>query len=200
MAKKGKIKKAILAGLTAYAASKMMKGKGPTDYEHEASLMKKKVPFVEDIPGDYKHKHLPPMKGHPGGWNWESDTFSSPPNPKKWYEKRPDWWPKKEGGSISASAWKKHGGVIKSQHAKIGKMIKAAQGTYAREDESLGMRLGKGKGTAKERNMSYGKWGSRKTDWAKSGKMIKARHGTMVTGGTAYVRTKLNGTLKTKTY
>ena len=80
-------------------------------------------------------------------------------------------------------------------------MIKARQGTYAHEDESLGMRLGKGKGTAKERDMSYGKWGNRGKDWAKSGKMIKATvHGTMVTGGTAYVKTKLNGTLKTKTF
>ena len=42
MAKK-KLKKAILAGLTAYAASKYLKGKGPTDYEHEASLIKKTV-------------------------------------------------------------------------------------------------------------------------------------------------------------
>tara|TARA_R100001244_G_scaffold94631_1_gene71039 strand:+ start:129 stop:698 length:570 start_codon:yes stop_codon:yes gene_type:complete len=187
---KGKIKKAILAGLTAYAASKMM-GKG--SLKGDASKLvegdiggKAKQKFVEDI-GSYKHKHLPPMKGHPGGWNWESKTFSTPKGgsvPKTWK----DWipWLKKHGGSIT--------------NARLGKMIKAAQGTYAREDESLGMRLGKGKGTAKERNMSYGKWGSRKTDWAKSGKMIKARHGTMVTGGTAYVRTKLNGTLKTKTY
>ena len=91
---------------------------------------------------------------------------------------------------------------------ELGKMIKAAQGTYAREDESLGMRLGKGKGTAKERDMSYGKWGNRGKDWAKSGKMIKAKYGTEVRtmgsnphvpkGGTAYVKTKLNGTLKTK--
>ena len=112
-----------------------------------------------------------------------------------------DWLPwKKEGGSITASTWKKHGGSIRTEHARLGKMIKAAQGTYAHEDESLGMRLGKGKGTAKERDMSYGKWGKRGKDWAKSGKMIKAAHGTMVTGGTAYVKTRLNGTLKTKTF
>jgi len=42
-----------------------------------------------------------------------------------------------------------------------------SQGTYAREDESLGMRLGKGKGTAKERDLSYGKWGRRGRDWKK---------------------------------
>jgi len=191
MAKK-KIKKAILAGLAAYAASKMM-GKKALGVPEGKEMITKSDPrglsrkFVEDIPSDYKHPHLKPDK-------------------KFW-----DWLPwKKAGGSISAPVWKKHGGVIKSEHARLGKMIKAAQGTYAKEDESLGMRLGKGKGTAKERDMSYGDWGKRKKDWAKSGKMIKARHGTEVrtmgsnphvpTGGTAYVKTRLNGTLKTKTY
>jgi len=210
MAKK-KIKKAILAGLAAYAASKMM-GKGAKGDVLKTAATEQKLPgrFVEDIPSDYKHGHVPPMKGHPGGWNWESKTFSTPKGGTakkgKW-----DWLPwKKAGGSISASTWKKHGGSIKTEHARLGKMIKAAQGTYAREDESLGMRLGKGKGTAKERDMSYGDWGKRKKDWAKSGKMIKARHGTEVrtmgsnphvpTGGTAYVKTRLNGTRKTKTY
>ena len=194
MAKK-KIKKAILAGLAAYAAAKTL-GKGAKGDVLKTAATEQKLPakFVEDI-GSYKHKHLPPMKGHPGGWNWESKTFSTPKGgtAKKWYE-----------------FWKKNGGAIKTEHARMGKMIKAAQGTYAREDESLGMRLGKGKGTAKERDMSYGDWGKRKKDWAKSGKMIKARHGTEVrtmgsnphvpTGGTAYVKTRLNGTLKTKTY
>jgi hypothetical protein len=186
MAKK-KIKKAILAGLAAYAAAKTMKSKGLGVPEGK-EMMAKRV--IEDIPSDYKHPHLVPEK-------------------KSW---KPDWWPWKKagGGSISASTWKKHGGSIKTEHARLGKMIKAAQGTYAKEDESLGMRLGKGKGTAKERDMSYGDWGKRKKDWAKSGKMIKARHGTEVrtmgsnphvpTGGTAYVKTRLNGTLKTKTY
>ena len=193
---KKKIGKALTAAATAYVASKMMKGK-PTDYEWDASQIKKKVPFVEDIPSDYKHKHLPPMKGHPGGWNWESKTFSTPKGgsvPKTWK----DWipWLKKHGGSIT--------------NARLGKMIKAAQGTYAREDESLGMRLGKGKGTAKERDMSYGKWGNRGKDWAKSGKMIKAAHGTEVRtmgsnpftpkGSVVGVKTKLNGTVKTRVY
>ena len=201
MAKK-KLKKAILAGLTAYAASKMM-AKGPTDYEYEASQIKK--PFQHDLEAVAPKK----LKGHPGGWNQESGTFSSPPmtlkrKAKLWWEKLQGGNPYKKatGGSISASAWKKHGGVIKTEHARLGKMIKAAQGTYAKEDESLGMRLGKGKGTAKERDMSYGKWGNRSKDWktAKTGSMIKAKHGTMVTGGTAYVKTKLNGTLKVKTF
>ena len=176
MAKK-KIKKAILAGLAAYMAAKTL-GKGAKGDVLKTAATEQKLPaaprkFVEDIPSDYKHPHLKPNV------------------PKKWYE-----------------FWKKHGGSVTT--AQLGKMIKARQGTYAREDESLGMRLGKGKGTAKERDMSYGDWGKRKKDWAKSGKMIKARHGTEVrtmgsnphvpTGGTAYVKTRLNGTLKTKTY
>ena len=191
MAKK-KIKKAILAGLAAYAASKMM-GKKALGVPEGKAMITKSDPrglsrkFVEDIPSDYKHPHLKPDK-------------------KFW-----DWLPwKKAGGSITASTWRKHGGSIRTQHARMGKMIKAAQGTYAHEDESLGMRLGKGKGTAKERDMSYGKWGNRGKDWAKSGKMIKAAHGTEVRtmgsnpftprGSVVGVKTKLNGTLKTRTF
>ena len=189
-----KIKKAILAGLTAYAASKMLKGKGPTDYEYEASKIKK--PYKHEL-----EKYISSKKPEHLG-----DTGKS----MDYMLKKPWWKFWKEGGSISAPVWKKHGGTIRTEHARLGKMIKAAQGTYAREDESLGMRLGKGKGTAKERDMSYGKWGNRGKDWAKSGKMIKARHGTEVrtmgsdphvpSGGTAYVKTKLNGTLKTRTF
>lgn len=191
-----KLKKAILAGLTAYAASKMLKGKGPTDYEYEASKIKK--PFKHDLETSMK----PPYPASDRGKSMDHM------GKKKWSWK--DLWPFKEGGHIPASVWKKHGGSIRTQHARMGKMIKAAQGTYAREDESLGMRLGKGKGTAKERDMSYGDWGKRKHDWAKSGKMIKAKYGTEVRtmgsdphvpkGGTAYVKTKLNGTLKVKTF
>ena len=58
-------------------------------------------------------------------------------------------------------------------YAKGGKVKK--QGYYDREDESIGMRLGKGKATKKdakkakaERDMSYGKWGKRSKDWKKS--------------------------------
>ena len=57
-------------------------------------------------------------------------------------------------------------------YAKGGKVKK--QGYYDREDESIGMRLGKGKATKKnpkkakaERDMSYGKWGKRSRDWKK---------------------------------
>ena len=164
-----KIKKAILAGLTAYAASKMMgkkglKGTNVLDYEGDALIPKKK-PFMHDLEAISPKK--PPMLGDKGK---SMDHMV----PKKWYE-----------------FWKKHGGSVTT--AKLGKMIKAAQGTYAREDESLGMRLGKGKGTAKERDMSYGDWGKRKTDWASKGKMVKARGGV-------YVNTKLNGKLFTETF
>ena len=94
---------------------------------------------------------------------------------------------------------------------KAGKTAgKKKQGYIDEKDESIGMRLGKGKGTAKERDMSYGKWGNRGKDWAKSGKMIKARHGTEVRtmgsnpftpkGSVVGVQTKLNGTVKTRVY
>jgi len=150
-----KLKKAILAGLTAYAASKMM-GKKALGVPEGKEMITKSDPrgiskkFVEDVPSDWKHPHLKPKK--------------------KW-----DWWPWKEGGSISAPTWKKHGGSIRTEHARVGKLIKAAQGTYA-----------------------------------KPAKMLKARYGTEVrtmgsnphvpSGGTAYVKTKLNGTVKTRVY
>jgi hypothetical protein len=180
-----KIKKAILAGLTAYAGAKMMKSakaKAALSGVPEGEEMIHKTPFMHDL--EAKSPKKPPMLG-------DSGKSMDHMVPKKWWQ-----------------FWKKHGGSITT--AKLGRMIKASQGTYAREDESLGMRLGKGKGTAKERDMSYGDWGKRKKDWAKSGKMIKANTGTLVRtmgsdphvpkGGTAYVKTKLNGTLKVKTF
>ena len=197
-----KIKKAILAGLTAYAAAKMMKSSKAkaalSGVPEGKEMITKKDALVDAISGGTKFPKKPEHLG---------DTGKSMNDLLPWYKKLKFW---KEGGHIPASAWKKHGGSIRTEHARMGKMIKAAQGTYAREDESLGMRLGKGKGTAKERDMSYGKWGNRGKDWAKSGKMIKARYGTEVRtmgsnphvpkGGTAYVKTKLNGTLKVKTF
>ena len=175
MAKSRKIKKAILAGLTAYAASKAL-GKAPDPLSDKGKSM------------DHMLKgRKPPMLGDQGK---SMDHMV----PKKWYE-----------------FWKKHGGSVTT--AKLGKMIKAKQGTYAREDESIGMRLGAKKTKHDKkvaRDESYGDWGNRSKDYAKSGKMIKAKYGTMVrtdgstphvpTGGTAYVKTKLNGTLKVKTY
>ena len=193
-----KIKKAILAGLTAYAASKML-GKGKLTAEQAANMeniVPKKKPYAHEL-----EKYISSRKPeHLGDTGKSMDHMLKKP----WWK----FW--KEGGSISAPIWKKHGGSIRTEHARMGKMIKAAQGTYAKEDESLGMRLGKGKGTAKERDMSYGKWGNRGKDWAKSGKMIKAAHGTEVRtmgsnpftpkGSVVGVKTKLNGTVKTRVY
>ena len=146
-----------------------------------------------------------------------------------WYKK---WWNmnmKSSGGPIKAY----QGQLVKSQTrgtgaavkgttheimpgmdaAKHGKMIKAKQGYYAREDESIGMRLGKKKSKhAKKvaRDESYGDWGKRGKDWKK---VKKAKHGTMVRtrgsnpdsswttqGGSVDIHTKLNGTLKTRTW
>ena len=52
---------------------------------------------------------------------------------------------------------------------------KKKQGYIDEKDESIGMRLGKGKATKKdpkkakaERDMSYGKWGKRSKDWKKA--------------------------------
>ena len=180
-----KLKKAVLAGLAAYAGAKMLKSK-------KAAAALSGVPEGADLITKKKYMHdleaispkKPPMLGDKGK---SMDHMV----PKKWYE-----------------FWKKHGGAVTT--AKLGKMIKASQGTYAREDESLGMRLGKGKGTAKERDMSYGDWGKRKHDWAKSGKMIKAKYGTEVRtmgsdphvpkGGSGSIATKLNGKVTFKTF
>ncbi len=59
---------------------------------------------------------------------------------------------------------------------KAGKSAgKKKQGYIDEKDESIGMRLGKGKATKKdpkkakaERDMSYGKWGKRSKDWKKA--------------------------------
>ena len=42
------------------------------------------------------------------------------------------------------------------------------QGYKAKKDESLADRFGKGKGTKKERDLAYGKWGKRRKDWKKA--------------------------------
>ena len=232
MAKK-KWKKALKAGIAAYAASKMMKPslKGRADLLTEGDISSK-ADYMHDLESVAPKKI--PLKGHPGGWNEESGTFSSPPMTLK--RKAKLWWEKLQGGN----PYKKAGGTIKAYQgqlvksetrgpgaavkgtthevmpgmnaAKSGKMIHAKQGTYAHEDESIGMRLGKKKSKhAKKvaRDESYGDWGKRKTDW----KVKKANRGTMVRtrgsnpdnpyvtqGGEVSVATKLNGVLKTRTW
>ena len=142
--------------------------------------------------------------------------------PKKWWQ----LWNK--GGTIKAyqgqlvkSETRGTGAAVKGtthevmpgmDAAKKGKMIHAKQGYFDKEDESIGMRLGKKKSKhAKKvaRDESYGDWGKRKKDW----KVKKASHGTMVRtrgsnpdsswttqGGEVSVATKLNGVLKTRTW
>ncbi len=85
------------------------------------------------------------------------------------------------------------------------------QGYYDKEDESIGMRLGKGKATKKnkkkakkERDESYGDWGKRSKDWktkkAKTGTMVKAKRGwgkkvakAAAIAGAAYLGSKMRG-------
>ena len=160
-----KLKKAILAGLTAYAASKML-GKGKLTAEQAAAVENANIPKKKAYAHELE-KYISSRKPEHLG-----DTGKSMNDLLPWYKKLKFW---KEGGHIPASAWKKHGGSIRTEHARMGKMIKAAQGTQV-----------------------------------KSGRMLKARHGTEVrtmgsnphvpSGGTAYVKTKLNGTLKVKTF
>ena len=66
---------------------------------------------------------------------------------------------------------------LRDRAFKKGGRVKAKEGFFAKEDQSIGERLGKGKATAKnpkkakkERDLSYGKWGNRKKDWKQSKK------------------------------
>ena len=86
-------------------------------------------------------------------------------------------------GKKNLSAEKRR--IRKELQAKTGTMVKAKQGTYSKEDESIGMRLGKKKTKHDKkvaRDESYGKWGNRKKDWkkAKAGAMVTAKGGTMI--------------------
>ena len=60
---------------------------------------------------------------------------------------------------MQGGAMYKKGGSIKK---------KKKQGYKAKKDESLADRFGKGKGTKKERDLAYGKWGKRRKDWKKA--------------------------------
>ena len=158
-----KLKKAILAGLAAYAASKML-GKRRLTAEQAAAGENANIKAALVDAADAGTK-FPKRPEHLGDYGKGMDHMLKKP----WWK----FW--KEGGSISAPVWKKHGGSIRTTHARMGKMIRAAQGKQVQ-----------------------------------SGRMLKARHGTEVrtmgstphvpSGGTAYVKTKLNGTLKTRTY
>ena len=218
-----KIAKAAIAAGAAYGMSKAMAGK--KDWKSHLKHTYGKRP-IKQVGGDAsiaeavhgaKHFRKPSMLGDVGG---SMDHMSGR---KKWWE----IW-KKKGGAIKAyqgqlvkSETRGTGAAVKGttheimpgmDAAKHGKMIKAKQGTYAHEDESIGMRLGKKKSKhAKKvaRDESYGDWGKRGKDW----KVKKANHGTMVRtrgsnpdnpyvtqGGEVQIATKLNGVLKTRTW
>jgi hypothetical protein len=93
--------------------------------------------------------------------------------------------------------WAEKKRIRKELKAKTGTMVKAKQGYYDKEDESIGMRLGKGKATKKnkkkakkERDESYGDWGKRSKDWktkkAKTGTMVKAKNSALISHQKAY--------------
>ena len=164
-----KIKKAILAGLATYAASKMM-GKGSlkgNKYLSTDRILDKvpKEPLVDAISGGTKFK--PDVLGG-------ADTRGRDPT---WWEK---FWhrgrtQKKEGGAISATVWKKHGGAIKTEYARVGKLIKAAQGTHVKSGTMLKARHG-----TEVRTMGS--------------------NPHVPTGGSGSIATKLNGQVKFKTF
>ena len=223
MAKKllKKIGKIAAAGLAAHALSKAgAAGKKPLNMKYFGGLKSGDANVAENLA--LWDKGMGKMsKGFDKGNVHEHTPW--------WKKKWNIWRHKKSGGPINAY----QGQLVKSQTrgtgaavkgttheimpgmdaAKHGKMIKAKQGYYAEEDESIGMRLGKKKGKhAKKvaRDESYGDWGKRGKDWKK---VKKARHGTMVRtrgstpdsswttqGGSVDIHTKLNGTLKTRTW
>jgi len=164
MAKKllKKIAKAAVAAGAAYGMSKAMAGK--KGWRSNLLHTYGKTP-IKQVGGDAsiaeaihgaKHFRKPSMLGDVGK---NMDHMSGR---KKWWQV----W-KNKGGPINAYK----GDLVKSQTrgtgaavkgttheimpgmdaAKGGKMIKAKQGYYAREDESIGMRLGKGKATKKNK-------------------------------------------------
>ena len=106
-------------------------------------------------------------------------------------------------GKKNLSAEKRR--IRKELQAKTGTMVKAKQGTYSKEDESIGMRLGKKKTKHDKkvaRDESYGDWNKRKKDWkkAKTGSMIKAKKGfgkklaaAATAAGAAYLASKRFG-------
>jgi len=177
---KKKLSRALKAGITAYAASKLMsKGVGHGIAE-EPELYKKD--YMHDLESVAPKK----LKGHPGGWNQESGTFSSPPMTLK--RKAKLWWEK----LTNPNPYKKAGGTIKAYQ---GQLVKS-------ETRGTGAAV---KGTTHEVMPGM--------NAAKKGKMIKANRGTEVRtrgsnpdnpyvaqGGEVQIATKLNGVLKTRTW
>jgi len=182
---KKKLGRVLKAGLTAYAASKLMKPslKGRADLLTEGDISSK-ADYMHDLESVPSKKI--PLKGHPGGWNEESGTFSSPP--MNWKRKTKLWWEK----LTNPNPYKKAGGTIKAYQ---GQLVKS-------ETRGTGAAV---QGTTHEVMPGM--------DAAKHGKLIKARHGTQVRtrgsnpdsswttqGGEVKVATKLNGVLTTRTW
>ena len=238
MAKKllKKIAKAAIAAGAAYGMSKAMAGKKDWKSHLKHTYGKRPIKQVggdasiaEAVYGATQHAR-PKMLGDYGkSMDHMSGVTSKWTNWLPWNKRKNVGTPnKKAGGTINAyqgqlvkSETRGTGAAVKGttheimpgmDAAKHGKMIKAKQGTYAHEDESIGMRLGKKKSKhAKKvaRDESYGDWGKRGKDW----KVKKANHGTMVRtrgsnpdnpyvtqGGEVQIATKLNGVLKTRTW
>ena len=119
-------------------------------------------------------------------------------NKKSW---KPDWWPWNKGGAIKAyqgqlvkSETRGTGAAVKGtthevmpgmNAAKSGKMIHAKQGYFDKEDESIGMRLGKKK--TKHDTMVRTRGANPDSSWTTQGGEVK-------------VATKLNGVLTTRTW
>jgi len=187
---KKRLRKALAAGVTAYAAAKMMKAQKASALVGEGSIEDPKIfqkPYEHELESiASKASKKIPLKGHPGGWNEESGTFSSPPMTLK--RKAKLWWEKLHGGN----PYKKAGGTIKAYQ---GQLVKS-------ETRGTGAAV---QGTTHEVMPGM--------DAAKHGKLIKARHGTQVRtrgsnpdsswttqGGEVKVATKLNGVLTTRTW
>jgi len=181
MAKKllKKIAKAALAAGAAYGMSKAMAGKKDWRSNLKHTYGKRSIKQVggdakiaEAIHGA-KHFRKPSMLGDVGG---SMDHMSG--RKKGWKEKITDWW--------SNTPWPRmyQGDLVKSQTRGTGAAVKGTT-----HEVMPGM------------------------DAAKKGKLIKARHGTQVRtrgsnpdnpyvtqGGEVQIATKLNGTLKTRTW
>jgi hypothetical protein len=180
MAKKllKKIAKAAVAAGAAYGMSKAMAGK--KDWRSHLKHTYGKTPIkqvggdasiAEGVYGARFHKPDP-------GFAHKLKINSLRPKEKGWKEKITDWW--------SNTPWPKmyQGDLVKSQTRGTGAAVKGTT-----HEVMPGM------------------------DAAKKGKLIKARHGTQVRtrgsnpdnpyvtqGGEVQIATKLNGTLKTRTW
>ena len=149
-----KLKKAILAGLAAYAGAKMM-GKGLKGNINAANVENANIKAALVDAADAGTK-FPAKERVPDFVKMQKPKTYRSTVPKKWYE-----------------FWKKHGGSVTT--AKLGKMIKAAQGTQVQSGRMLKARHG-----TEVRTMGS--------------------NPHVPTGGSGSIATKLNGQVKFKTF